>query len=139
MKVYYYSIRIFNRKLFDYNQSIPKPSEVTSCSFSVLVALPSDPDNCDQSSTNGEYQQRSLTNLISYLDQKCAAGVISLPTEDKPIAMMHVFTPNSQISNKLVDQLAPNLKRATTATKDNQLVNSDFIVVILFKTQPQTS
>jgi len=42
---------------------------------------------------------------------------------------MHAFTPNCQISNKLVKQLFANLER----TLDNSLANSDFMIIILFK------
>jgi len=93
----------------------------------VLLALPT-PQLNNATETN-VYQQHSLYNLISYLDQKCAAGVIPLPDEDNPQAMMHAFTPNCQISNKLVKQLFANLER----TLDNSLANSDFMIIILFK------
>jgi hypothetical protein len=71
--------------------------------------------------------------LISYLDQKSAASVISLPNEEKPVTLMHVFTPNCQISSKLVKQLAPNLKRSIADTDTSPLVDSDFIIILLFK------
>ena len=98
------------------------------------MALPLAPANKDNKTTetNSVYQQRSLYNLISYLDQKCAAGVIPLPDDDKPQAMMHAFTPNCQISHKLIKQLFPYLERKSSE-ESSCLSNNDFLIIILFK------
>ncbi len=113
------------KKLFEVNHHLNKADMHT---FSVLVSVPSDQLNSQLA--DNQYHQRSLHNLISYLDQKNAAGVIPLPDDDKPNSMMHAFTPNCSLSNKLVNQLFPHIKRVVNA---NILANNDFIIIIIFK------
>lgn len=80
-------------------------------------------------------QQNSLFNLTSYLDQKCAAGVIQVPNDEKPAAMMHVFSTGCQMSNKLLKQLLPSLNRSKS---DNTRLDNDFIIIVLFKNNLQS-
>lgn len=112
------------KKLYDSNYQISK-SDIAS--FSVLISVPSEHS---EPMIENQYHQKSLHNLISYLDQKNAAGVIPLPDDDKPYSMMHAFTPNCRISTKILSQLFPNVKRVINT---NNLVNNDFIVIVIFK------
>ena len=114
----------------NYNISSKENTNVADLAqFSVFISLPLDLP------IEHPYQQRSLHNLISYLDQKCAAGVIPLPNDDKPIATVHAFTPNSSFSIKLLKQLLPNLKRNDDSSNLNldMSANNDFLVVVLLK------
>jgi hypothetical protein len=114
----------------NYNISSKENTNVADLAqFSVFISLPLDLP------IEHPYQQRSLHNLISYLDQKCAAGVIPLPNDDKPIATVHAFTPNSSFSMKLLKQLLPNLKRNDDSSNLTQDIsaNNDFLVVVLLK------
>lgn len=106
----------------------------STSSFSLLISVPS--DQLNEFITENQYHQRSLHNLITYLDQKNAAGVIPLPDDDKPNSMMHAFTPNCVLSNKLLKQLFPHIKKVINT---NNFVNNDFIVIILFKQNSTTN
>lgn len=123
------------KKLYDSNYlSIPfyKKTNVDNCQFSVLLSLP-----LDRKAENGggqemvadvPLQQRSLHNLILYLNQKCAAGVIPLPDDENSTAMVHAFPPNCQFSNKLLRQLLPHLYQLSDSASSN-----DYLIIVLLK------
>jgi hypothetical protein len=141
------------KKLYDSNFANLQNSD--NCQFSVLIALPNELEkhliinkNDELSTTIGSggsgdvddvstttLQQRSLHNLIIYLNQKTAAGVIPLPDDDdRPIAMVHAFPPNCQFSIKLLKQLLPNVKITDLLmTQTNGQINNDYLIVVLLK------
>ncbi|KAH3880917.1 RNA-binding protein spenito-like [Dreissena polymorpha] len=92
----------------------------------VLIAFPSSLENYDDSGRN--IQQRPLKNLVSYLKQKEAAGVISLPpypTKDKDnIGLLHAFPP-CQFGYEYL------LRRAPKLPADCML--DDYIVVVVVR------
>lgn len=79
--------------------------------------------------------KRSFHNLITYLNQKCAAGVVSLPDDNKPTASLNIFTPNCGLSAKLVKQLVPGIRidlaDHLTGGSSEEL---NYLVIILLKT-----
>lgn len=92
----------------------------------ILLALPSTLANYDDPGRN--IQQRPLKNLVSYLKQKEAAGVISLPpyaTKDKDnVGLLHAFPP-CQFGHEYL------LKRAPKLSADSML--DDYIVVVVVR------
>lgn len=156
------------KKLYDSNFTHLQNSD--NCEFSVLIALPNELDKQQQQQykndensaittvsvdnnvppahvddgtvSTSSLQQRSLHNLILYLNQKTAAGVIPLPDDDRPTAMVHAFPPNCQFSIKLLKQLLPNVKTAdllipqqanNSSNSQNYGQNSDYLIVVLLK------
>lgn len=87
----------------------------------ILLAMPGSPDAVEES--NSSVQQRPLRNLISYLKQKEAAGVISLPPnpgKDKDnIGVLHAFPPCT-FGNEYLIKRAPKL--TCDLSKDDHLV-----------------
>ncbi|KAK6176540.1 hypothetical protein SNE40_014806 [Patella caerulea] len=85
-------LRLDQPKLDDVSRRITQSGAHGHC---ILLALPSTLQNYDDS--NGAVQQRPLRNLVQYLKQKEAAGVISLPpnpTQDKNnVGVLHAFPP----------------------------------------------
>ena len=150
------------KKLYDSNYTNLQTTD-SNCQFSVLIALPNELDkqtiisnkNEELSSTTGggdtdggdsstigatTLQQRSLHNLIIYLNQKTAAGVIPLPDDnERPTAIVHAFPPNCQFSIKLLKQLLPNVKLSDLLltqqqqTQSNGQINNDYLIVVLLK------
>lgn len=92
----------------------------------VLIAFPSTLDNYDDPGRN--IQQRPLKNLVSYLKQKEAAGVISLPpypTKDKDnVGLLHAFPP-CQFGYEYLVQRAPKLPA--------DCMLDDYIVVVVVR------
>lgn len=92
----------------------------------VLIAFPSSLENFDDPGRN--VQQRPLKNLVSYLKQKEAAGVISLPpyaTKDKDnVGLLHAFPP-CQFGYEFL------LRRAPKLPADCML--DDYIVVVVVR------
>ena len=145
------------KKLYDSNYSpIQHVNGINSetCQFSVLIALPNSElelksqkgDDCNDSIggddgavSTSSMQHRSLHNLIIYLNSKTAAGVIPLPDDDRPTAIVHAFPPNCQFSIKLLNQLLPNVKTDSTATQQNNsnssnyTINNDSLLIVLLK------
>lgn len=141
------------KKLYDSNYIRQTVSTTDSCTFSVLIALPhetgekksksdldiSDASGVGDNENDRSLQQRSLHNLIIYLNQKSAAGVIPLPDDDRPTAIVHAFPPNCQFSIKLLKQLLPNLTLPTSSTDNknsttsNYTSNSDYLIIVLLK------
>lgn len=87
--------------------------------YAVLLAVPGateDPSSADAAST-----QRPLRNLVSYLNQKQAAGVISLPvggSKDKDnTGVLHAFPP-CDFSQQFLDSSA----KALAKSKEDYLV-----------------
>lgn len=86
---------------------------------SILLALPGKPDDADvQDAANSE---RPLRNLVSYLKQKEAAGIISLPvggTRDKDQGgVLHLFPP-CEFSQEFLDASA----KAFAKSEDEYMV-----------------
>ena len=92
----------------------------------ILLALPTTLSNYEDTGKN--IQQRPLKNLVSYLKQKEAAGVISLPpypTKDKDnVGLLHAFPP-CQFGYEYL------LNRAPKLPADCML--DDYIVVVCVK------
>ncbi|XP_064605410.1 RNA-binding protein spenito-like [Liolophura sinensis] len=88
----------------------------------ILLALPSTLQNYEDPS--GAIQQRPLRNLISYLKQKEAAGVISLPpnpSKDKDnVGILYAF-PQCQFGHDFLLKRAPKLP-SSPSPRDEHLV-----------------
>lgn len=123
-----------NSTLNDSNPSKPSPNDAQFC---VLLSLPDENESKKQDENGKEdtqnessvsLQQRSLHNLITYLNQKTAAGCIPLPDDDNPTAMVHAFPPQSTFSTKLVKQLLPSIKNLTSEAD-----TKDYLIIVLLK------
>ena len=90
----------------------------------ILLALPSTLPNYEV----GQAQQRPLKNLVSYLKQKEAAGVISLPpnpSKDKEnVGVLHAFPP-CQFGYNFLLSCAPKLPA--------EPIKEDYLVVIVVR------
>lgn len=96
---------------------------------SVLLALDANqPPPPQRGSPSAGLQQRPLKDLVSYLKQKEAAGIIALPPKPSPgrkdAGVLHACPPCA-FGNELLTQRAPRL--TTEANRDDYLV----IVVVL--------
>ena len=91
--------------------------------FAVLLAMTGPNESAEETTSENGTQHRPLRNLVSYLKQKDAAGVISLPPnpgKDKQnIGVLHAFPP-SAFGFELLTKRAPNVCKETT--KDDHLV-----------------
>ncbi|KAL8567526.1 hypothetical protein ACOMHN_010117 [Nucella lapillus] len=117
-------LRLDQPKLEDVGQRITSAGRHGHC---ILLAMPSSMHNYDDQS--GVAQQRPLKNLVSYLKQKEAAGVISLPpnpSSNKNVGVLHAFPP-CPFGYKFLIQRSPKLPPEFTAIKDEYLV----VVVVM--------
>ena len=117
-------LRLDQPKLEDVGRRISNAGPHGHC---ILLAMPSTVHNYDDHM--GVAQQRPLKNLVSYLKQKEAAGVISLPpnpTSDKNVGVLHAFPP-CQFGYSFLLQRSPKLPPEFTAVKEEYLV----IVVVV--------
>ena len=92
---------------------------------SVLLAKPGSSQALEDSNTNSQIQQRPLKNLVSYLKQKEAAGVITLPPNptkgrDTNTGVLYAFPP-CQFGLDFLQKCAPKLN-ADTSSKEDHLV-----------------
>ncbi|XP_077981075.1 RNA-binding protein 15-like [Glandiceps talaboti] len=107
----------------------PKLDEVTrrisaagSTGYCLLLALPESQQNVEEPN---QTQMRPLRNLVSYLQQKQAAGVISLPVggsskvKDREVGVLHAFPP-CDFSHKYLLGVAPKLGQEPS--KEDHLV-----------------
>ena len=92
----------------------------------ILLAMPSNLQNFE--SHNKSIQQRPLKNLVTYLKQKEAAGVISLPVYDSKdkenVGLLHAFPPCQFGYDYL-------LRRAPKLPADSML--DDYIITIVVR------
>ncbi|ESP03510.1 hypothetical protein LOTGIDRAFT_224309 [Lottia gigantea] len=116
-------LRLDQPKLDDVSRRIAQSGPHGHC---ILLALPSTLQNYDDS--NGSIQQRPLRNLMQYLKQKVAAGVISLPpnpSQDKNnVGVLHAFPPCQFGYNFL-------LKRSPNLPPDYEMFKDDYLVVVV--------
>ena len=92
--------------------------------WSALLALPA-ASNTD--SVAGNMQERPIKNLVTYLRQKEAAGVLSLPPNSvhgQETGLLHTFAP-CEFAHKYLLQRAPNLELDLQA--------EDYVIVILVR------
>lgn len=117
-------LRLDQPKLDDVGRRISTAGPHGHC---ILLAMPSTVQNYDEQM--GIAQQRPLKNLVSYLKQKEAAGVISLPpnpSSDKNVGVLHAFPP-CQFGYDFLLQRSPKLPPDFTSIKDEYLV----VVVVI--------
>ncbi|XP_066559227.1 RNA-binding protein 15 [Amia ocellicauda] len=111
----------------------PKLDEVTRrikvagpSGYSILLAVPGTSEGSASVSEQASSTQRPLRNLVSYLKQKQAAGVISLPvggSRDKDSAgVLHAFPP-CDFSQQFLDSSAKALART----------EEDYLVMIIVR------
>ena len=90
---------------------------------SVLLAKPGSVQALEDSNTNSQIQQRPLRNLVSYLKQKEAAGVITLPPNPAKghdnTGVLYAFPP-CQFGQDFLLKCAPKL--STESCKEDHLV-----------------
>lgn len=91
---------------------------------SVLLARPGSVQALEDSNTNAQIQQRPLRNLVSYLKQKEAAGVITLPPNPSKgydnTGVLYAFPP-CQFGLEFLLKCAPKLN-ADASSKEDHLV-----------------
>lgn len=112
-------LRLDQPKLEDVGRRISNAGSHGHC---ILLAMPSTVHNYDEQM--GVAQQRPLKNLVSYLKQKEAAGVISLPpnpSSDKNVGVLHAFPPCQFGYGFLLDR-SPRLPSDFSSIKDEYLV-----------------
>ena len=110
-----------------------------NCQFSIFLALPSDAIDAQPHQQQQQQQQRcSMHNLIYYLDQKTAAGVIPMPSDQDPIGSIYFFTPSSMFATRLLQQTLPHFRLGAeqppneTAAAES-LSQHDFLIVVILK------
>jgi len=92
--------------------------------WSVLLALPS---VNSANSPVGNLHERPIKNLVTYLRQKEAAGVLSLPPNSahgQETGLLHTFAP-CEFAHKYLLQRAPNLELDLQA--------EDYVIIILVR------
>lgn len=108
-------LRLDQAKLDDVSKRIS-----SSTSHAIFLALATSSAAVPVPSDNGEVQSRPLRNLVSYLKQKDAAGVISLQNrETSQNGVLYAFPP-CQFSMDLLRRVARNI--SDEASKDDHLV-----------------
>ncbi|KAK3102800.1 hypothetical protein FSP39_014003 [Pinctada imbricata] len=114
-------LRLDQSKLEDVGRRVSAAGRSGHC---ILLALPSSLQNYDDPSV----QQRPLKNLVTYLRQKDAAGVISLPpynTKDKDnVGVLYAFPP-CQFGYDYLSQVAPRFPR--------ELVVDDYLIIVVIR------
>lgn len=114
-------LRLDQPKLDEVSRRI-KAAGPNGCS--ILLAVPGKPDDGDVHDTNSS--ERPLKNLVSYLKQKEAAGIISLPvggTRDKEQGgVLHVFPP-CEFSREFLDASAKAFAKS----------DEEYMVMIIIK------
>jgi len=98
--------------------------QLSGSEWSVLLALP-----CVNSTNSpiGNMQERPIKNLVTYLRQKEAAGVLSLPPNSahgQETGLLHTFAP-CEFAHKYLLQRAPSLELDLQA--------EEYVVVILVR------
>lgn len=86
-----------------------------------------------QEAQKNGHLQRSMSILVSYLDQKQAAGLISLPDDTKPLANLNIFTPSSAFAKRTLEQLLPTIDHTSSTS------TTDFLIMVLIKTTIATT
>ncbi|XP_074644871.1 RNA-binding protein spenito-like [Tubulanus polymorphus] len=108
-------LRLDQPKLEDVGQRISAAGPHGHC---ILLAVPTSSQPVDES-----IQQRPLKNLVSYLKQKDAAGVVTLPPsapKDKDaVGVLHAFPP-CHFGHEFLYERAPNL--GPEPAKDDHVV-----------------
>ncbi|CAF0729923.1 unnamed protein product [Brachionus calyciflorus] len=117
-------IRLDSSKLDDIEKKLQEKLLDDTPVYSVYLCLANDLIKNNQVIQ----QKRSLNNLISYLNQKCAAGVVSLPDDSKTQANLNIFTSTTNLSGKLLKQLLPNFKLDKEDEEEN-----NYLLCILLK------
>uniref|UniRef100_A0A0B6ZHT5 RNA-binding protein 15 n=1 Tax=Arion vulgaris TaxID=1028688 RepID=A0A0B6ZHT5_9EUPU len=111
-------LRLDQPKLEDVSRRIEAAGPRGHC---ILLAMPSSLPNYEESVMS--IQQRPLKNLVTYLKQKEAAGVISLPpipiSGKKDIGVLHAFPPCDFGYNFLKNRAS---KLSPETTKEDHLV-----------------
>ncbi|XP_072175634.1 RNA-binding protein 15-like [Diadema setosum] len=111
-------LRLDHPKLEEVGKRI---SQAGSGDHAVLLAMPGTSD--DSETLPSGAQSRALLNLVTYLQQKQAAGVISLPVsaaQNKDnVGVLHAFPP-CEFSHKYLLDIAPGL--GPEPSKDDHLV-----------------
>jgi len=98
--------------------------QLSGSEWSVLLAFPGVNSS---NSPAGNMQERPIKNLVTYLRQKEAAGVLSLPpnsTHGQETGLLHTFAP-CEFAHKYLLQRAPNLELDLQA--------EDYVIVILVR------
>jgi len=98
--------------------------QLAGSEWSALLALPS---ASNAESLVGNMQERPIKNLVTYLRQKEAAGVLSLPPNSghgQETGLLHTFAP-CEFAHKYLLQRAPNLELDLQA--------EDYVVIILVR------
>jgi len=105
-------------------EEVKRRIQLSGSEWSVLLALP-----CvnNTNSPVGNMQERPVKNLVTYLRQKEAAGVLSLPPNSahgQETGLLHTFAP-CEFAHKYLLQRAPSLELDLQA--------EDYIIVILVR------
>lgn len=118
-------IRLDSSKLDDIEKKLSEKFENDdSVTYSVFLCVASDLNKSDKNILH----KRSLHNLVSYLNQKWAAGVVSLPDDKMTQANLNIFTTSSNLSTKIFKQLLSGFR-----TEQLQEEQDNFLVCILLK------
>jgi len=105
-------------------EEVKRRIQLSGSEWSVMLALPG---ASDADSLVGNMQERPIKNLVTYLRQKEAAGVLSLPPNSahgQETGLLHTFAP-CEFAHKYLLQRAPNLELDLQA--------EDYVIVILVR------
>lgn len=116
-------LRLDQPKLEEVSRRINTAGAAGHC---LLLALPGSSTQAVEAKEGEDLQQRPLRNLMSYLKQKQAAGVINLPTLQSTsttakddLGVLHAFPP-CQFSHEHLLRIAPHLPQEPS--KEDHLV-----------------
>ena len=114
-------LRLDQAKLDDVGRRVSAAGRSGHC---ILLAMPSSLQNYEDPSV----QQRPLKNLVTYLRQKDAAGVISLPpynTKDKEnVGVLYAFPP-CQFGYEYLALVAPRFPR--------DVIMDDYLIIVVIR------
>lgn len=118
-------IRLDSSKMEDIEKKLNEKISDDKPMYSVYVCLATDLVKNERVLR----QKRSLHNLITYLNQKSAVGVVSLPDDSRAQATLNIFTSTSNLAVKLIKQFLPCLKLENESNEED----NNYLVCILLK------
>ncbi|RMZ98934.1 RNA-binding 15 [Brachionus plicatilis] len=118
-------IRLDSSKLDDIEKRLSERFECDdSVTYSVFVCVATQLTKSDKSVLH----KRSLHNLVSYLNQKSAAGVVNLPDDARVHANLNIFTASSNLSSRVFKQLLAGFRAEQLSQEQDS-----FLICVLLK------
>jgi hypothetical protein len=123
-----------------------KDNSLESANFSIILSMIDSSAASAQPVNGGLQQKNSLNCIISYLNQKCAIGVVAIPCKNtnSTTCIYHIYPPNCTYTIRLLRQLMPafkvNNKLASFMDKEKSeiyttydIAASNYVLIVLTK------